>query len=106
MVGDAHKLIVFVSMTGTKYPEGMTLLNERCENMRCIVQAHLIDFWMQSSMRSISAVGLQQTLETTNLQSRVREFADLGDRIESWESSLMIFNHVGKGSWLIRRLFC
>ena len=49
----------------------MKLFRKRYENKRCIVQAHLKTIWMQLPMRSVSAVGLRKTLETTNVPTIV-----------------------------------
>ena len=68
-----------VTITDANYSIAMKLLHERYENKRCIVEVHLNAIWTQSPMRSESAVGSRENLESTC--DYLRALADLGEPI-------------------------
>ena len=53
-------------ITDAKYEIALTILRDRYENNRCIVQAHLKVIWSQPSMKCESGLGLRKILDTTN----------------------------------------
>ena len=92
--GDAAKLIRSITITDTKYTIAMQLLQERYENKRSILQAHLQIIWSHSSMKMESSSGLRKILETTN--QHLRYLAELGQPVEHWDS-LLVF-------WLAKKI--
>ena len=89
MVGDGAKLMASVTIPEANYSAAMTLLDERYENKRCTVQAHLEAIRTQPLMRSESAVGLRKNLELTN--EHLRASAEFGERIDSCDSLLFFW---------------
>ena len=96
LVGDAAKLISSVTITDSNYPIAMQLLQERYENKRCIVQAHLKAIWTQPCLKNESASGLRKILETTT--EHLRALTELGEPTAAWDSVLIF--------WIIERLDC
>ena len=75
--GDAAKLESSLMITDANYEIAMTLLRDRYENKRCIMQAHLKVICSQPSMKCESGLGLRKILETTNEHMRASE--ELGE---------------------------
>ena len=86
--GDAAKLISSLMITDANYEIALTLLRDRYENKRCIVQAHLKVIWSQPSMKCESGLGMRKILETTN--EHLRALKELGEPTHAW-NSLLIF---------------
>ena len=87
--GDAAKFISSSTITDTNYTIAMRWLQERYENKRSIVPAHLQVNWSQPSMKTESAFGLRKILETSN--EHLRALAELGQPVEHWESLLVFW---------------
>ena len=87
--GDAAKLISSITITDANYTIARQLLQERYENKRSIVQAHLQIIWSQPSMKMESSTGLRKILETTN--EHLRALAELGQPVEHWDSFLVFW---------------
>ena len=85
--GDAAKLISSTTITDTSYTIAMQLLQERYENKRSIVQAHLQIIWSHFSMKMESSSGLRKILETTN--QHLRYLPELSQPVENWDSLLV-----------------
>ena len=76
-------------ITDANYEIALTLLRDRYENKRCIVQAHLKLIWSQPSMKCESGLGLQKILETTN--EHLRALEELCKPTHAWISLLMFW---------------
>ena len=87
--GDAAKLISSITRTDTNFTIAMHLLQERYDNKRSIVQAHLQIIWSQPSIKMESSSDLRKILETTN--EHLRALADLGQPVEHWDSLLVFW---------------
>ena len=79
-------------ITDAIYEIALTLLRDRYENKRCIVQAHFKVTWSQPSMKCESGLGLRKSLETTNEHLRALE-----EPTHEWNSFLIF--------WITEKLY-
>ena len=87
MKGEAARLIISISITDANYNIALTLLKDRYENKRSIIQAHLQAIWSQLVLKTESALVLRKRLELTN--EHLRALVELGQPVEHWSASLV-----------------
>ena len=87
MKGEAARLISSISITDANYNIALTLLKDRYENKRSIIQAHLQAIWSQLVLKTESALVLRKLLELTN--EHLRALVELGQPVEHWSASLV-----------------
>ena len=113
--GEAPRIISSTSITDANYNIALTLLKDRYENKRSIIQTHLQAYWSQPVLKTESAPGLRKLLELTN--EHIRALVELGQPVERWNAILVfcsdrqptkwIQSHESSGSWIIPTLtFC
>ena len=95
---EAPKLISSISITDANYNIALTLLKDRYENKRSIVQTHLRAIWSQPVLKTESAPGLRNTLELTN--EHIRALVELGQPVERerWNAILDVCSDRQDGS--------
>ena len=85
--GEAARLFSSISITDANYNIALTLLKDRYENKRSIIQAHLQAIWSQPVLKNESALGLRILLELTN--EHLRALVELGQPLEHWNAILV-----------------
>ena len=87
MKGEAARLNSSNSIKDTNYNIALTLLKDRYENKRSIIQAHLQAIRSQPVLKTESALGLRKLLELTN--EHLRAPVELGQPVEHWNDILV-----------------
>ena len=77
---EAVRLISSTLITDSNYNNALTLLKDRYENKRSIVQAHLQAIWSQPVLKTETSLGLKKRLELT--KERLRALVELGQPLE------------------------
>ena len=82
--GEEARLTSSISITYANYNIALTLLKDRYENKRSIIQAHLQAIWSHLFLKTEAAIVLGELLDLTN--EHLRALLEIGQPVEHWNA--------------------
>ena len=102
LTGEAANLIDSITVTAANYENAWTLLKERYNNKKLLINHHLKGFFSQTALKSENFSDLNQLFDTSN--KHLRALRALGSPVDQWDDITVFlitskFDYESKRQW-------